>query len=148
MGGRLPPSRPSTRGAAHTAAQGKRWTEFVLQVTPRPSQGTRKQSQLCYHCALSHSVISDSATPWTVARQAPRSMGFSRQDYWSGLPFPLQGVFPTRGSNLSFLHLLHWQEGSLPTEAFGKPRVTMRQTVRLREGTMVNGRTCSRYFHW
>ena len=34
------------------------------------------------------SVVSDSATPWTVARQAPLSMGFSRQDYCSGLPFP------------------------------------------------------------
>ena len=28
------------------------------------------------------------ATPWTVAHQAPLSMGFSRQEYWSGLPFP------------------------------------------------------------
>ena len=43
-------------------------------------------------CAvLSHSVISDSATPWTVAHQAPLSMGFPRQEYWSGLPFPTQG---------------------------------------------------------
>ena len=33
--------------------------------------------------------MSDSfVTPWTVARQAPLSMGFSRQEYWSGLPFP------------------------------------------------------------
>ena len=31
------------------------------------------------------------ATPWTEARQAPLSMGFSRQEYWSGLPFPLPG---------------------------------------------------------
>ena len=31
------------------------------------------------------------ATPWTVAHQAPLSMGFSRQEYWSGLPFPLAG---------------------------------------------------------
>ena len=31
------------------------------------------------------------ATPWTVAYQAPRSMGFSRQEYWSGLPFPSPG---------------------------------------------------------
>ena len=30
------------------------------------------------------------AIPWTVACQAPLSMGFSRQEYWSGLPFPLQ----------------------------------------------------------
>ena len=31
------------------------------------------------------------ATPWTVARQPPLSMGFSRQEYWSGLPFPFLG---------------------------------------------------------
>ena len=33
-------------------------------------------------------------TPWTVARQAPLSMGFSRQEYWSGLPFPPPGDLP------------------------------------------------------
>ena len=37
------------------------------------------------------------ATPWTVARQAPLSLGFSRQEYWSGLPFPLQGDLPDPG---------------------------------------------------
>ena len=36
-------------------------------------------------------------TPWTVARQAPLSMGFSRQEYWSGLPFPSAGKFPNPG---------------------------------------------------
>ena len=34
------------------------------------------------------------ATPWTVAHQAPQSMGFSRQEYWSGLPFPSPGDLP------------------------------------------------------
>ena len=34
------------------------------------------------------------ATPWTVARQAPLSMGFSRQAYWSGVPFPSPGDLP------------------------------------------------------
>ena len=34
------------------------------------------------------------ATPWTVAHQAPPSMGFSRQEYWSGFPFPSPGVLP------------------------------------------------------
>ena len=43
---------------------------------------------------VSYSVISDSATPWTVAHQAPLFMGFSRQEYWSGLPFPPQGNLP------------------------------------------------------
>ena len=35
--------------------------------------------------------------PWTVAHQAPPSMGFSRQEYWSGLPFPSPGDFPDPG---------------------------------------------------
>ena len=38
-------------------------------------------------CVWSRSVVSDSATLWTVAHQAPLSMGFSRQEYWSGVPF-------------------------------------------------------------
>ena len=50
------------------------------------------------------------ATPWTEVCQAPLSMEFSRQEYWSGLPFPLQGFFPTWGLNL---RLLLWQAGSL-----------------------------------
>ena len=37
------------------------------------------------------------ATPWTVAHRAPPSMGFSRQEYWSGLPFPSPGDFPDPG---------------------------------------------------
>ena len=36
-------------------------------------------------------------TPWTVTRQAPLSMGFSRQEYWSGLPFPSPGDLPDPG---------------------------------------------------
>ena len=38
--------------------------------------------------------MSDSVIPWIVARQAPLSMGFSRQEYWSGLPFPSPGDLP------------------------------------------------------
>ena len=37
------------------------------------------------------------ATPWTVAHKAPLSMGFSRQEYWSGLPFPSPGDLPDPG---------------------------------------------------
>ena len=43
------------------------------------------------------SVRSLFATPWTVAYQAPLSMGFSRQEYWSGLPFPSPGDLPNTG---------------------------------------------------
>ena len=41
--------------------------------------------------------MSDSATPWSVARQAPLSMAFPRQEYWSGLPFPSPGDLPNPG---------------------------------------------------
>ena len=41
--------------------------------------------------------MSDSAIPWTVAHQALLSMGFSRQEYWSGLPFPSPGDLPNPG---------------------------------------------------
>ena len=44
--------------------------------------------------AQSHLTL---ATPWTVARQAPLSMGFSRQEHWSGLPFPSPGNLPNPG---------------------------------------------------
>ena len=37
------------------------------------------------------------ATPWTVAHQAPLFMGFPRQEYWSGLPFPSAGDLPNSG---------------------------------------------------
>ena len=50
-------------------------------------------------CVLSFSLVSDSSTtPWTVARQAPLSMGFSRQEYWSKLPFPSPGDLPNPGT--------------------------------------------------
>ena len=44
------------------------------------------------------------ATPWTVAYQASPSMGFSRQECWSGLPFPSPGDLPTQESNPGFPH--------------------------------------------
>ena len=44
------------------------------------------------------------ATPWTVAYEAPPSMGFSRQRYWSGLPFPSPGGLPTQGLNSGLPH--------------------------------------------
>ena len=48
-----------------------------------------------------HSVVSDSfKTPWIVARQPPLFIGFSRQEYWNGLPFPPPGHFPNPGIEL------------------------------------------------
>ena len=53
-------------------------------------------------------------TPWTVAHQAPLSMGFSRQEYWSGLPFPSPGDLPYLGIEPGSLAL---QADSLPSES-------------------------------
>ena len=53
------------------------------------------------------------ATLWTVARQAPLSMGFSRQEYWSGLPFPFPGNLPDQRIEPGFPEL---QADSLPSE--------------------------------
>ena len=63
--------------------------------------------------SVSRSVVSDSAIPRTVARQAPLPMEFSRQEYWSGLPFPPPEDLP-QGSNLGLLHSL---SDSLPSKA-------------------------------
>ena len=57
-------------------------------------------------------------TTWTVARQAPLPMGFSRQEYWSGLPFPSPGDLPDPEIKPRSPAL---QEDSLPTELRGKP---------------------------
>ena len=57
-------------------------------------------------------------TPWTVACQTPLSMGFSKQEYWSGLPFSSPGDFPDPGIELGSLVL---QADSLLTELQGKP---------------------------
>ena len=65
-------------------------------------------------CVLSRSVcIWLFTTPRAVAHQAPLSMGFSLQKYWSGLPFPSPGGLPDPGLSLHFLRLLHWQMDSL-----------------------------------
>ena len=61
-------------------------------------------------------------TPRTVVCQAPLSMAFSRQQYWSGLLCPSPGDLPHPGIKLKcLLCLLHWQTGSLPLAPPGKP---------------------------
>ena len=70
---------------------------------------------------FSRSVVSDSfVTPWTVVRQALLSMGFPRQEYWSGLPFPSSGDLPDSGIKLC---LLHCQADSLLLSHRGSPHV-------------------------
>ena len=59
-------------------------------------------------------------TPWTVAHQAPQSMEFSRQEYWSGLPFPFPGDLPNPGIEPRSPAL---QADALPLEPPGKPQI-------------------------
>ena len=69
-----------------------------------------------YACMLSCSVVSDSLQPrWTVAHQAPLPMGFSRQEYWSGLPSPSPGDLPDPGIEP---RTPAWQADSLPSELY------------------------------
>ena len=74
-------------------------------------------------CAFSH--VPRFVTPWTVACQASLSMGFPRQEYWSGLPFPLPGDLPDSGCHLGLLCLLHWQADSLPLYDPESPKVCL-----------------------
>ena len=67
----------------------------------------------CYVCVLSRSVV----TQWTVAYQAPLSMGFSRQEYWSRLPFPPPGDLPNPGIEPTFLMSLVLAGGFFTTSA-------------------------------
>ena len=62
--------------------------------------------------------------PWTVAYQAPLSMEFSRQEYWSGLLFPSPGDLPNSGIELWSPAL---QTDALPSEPPGKPFVGIRE---------------------
>ena len=62
-----------------------------------------------------------SATAWTVARWAPPSVGFCRQEYWSGLPFPPPGKLPDSGIEPMSLESPSLQVDSLPLAPPGKP---------------------------
>ena len=67
---------------------------------------------------VSCSVASDSAHPWTVTRQASLSLEFSRQEYWSGFPFPSPEGLPNPG--IEFWPPVS-QPDSLPFELQGSP---------------------------
>ena len=74
------------------------------------------------------------ATPWTVAYQAPLSMGFSRQEYWSGLPCPLPGDLPNPGIKPRSPTLL---ADSLPSEPPGKPKNSGVGSLSLLQGSFL-----------
>ena len=87
----------------------------MLQTSVHSSSGTLSE-------AKSLSRVRLFVTPWTVAYQAPLSMGFSRQEYWSGLPFPSPGDLPNPGIEPGFPTL---EADTLTSEPPGKPSGTL-----------------------
>ena len=78
-------------------------------------------------CMLSRfSCVQLFSTPWSVACQIPLSMGFSRQEHWSGLPCPPLGDLPDPGTELVSLLSPTLAGGFFTTEPPGKPSVAMR----------------------
>ena len=70
------------------------WIMEIHQAVPLCPHPSRSLFVLLFSCQ----VVSDSfVTPWTEAHQASLSMGFPRQEYWSGWPFPSPGDLPDQG---------------------------------------------------
>ena len=75
-----------------------------------------------WHMMISHlSCVQLFVILWTVARQVPLSMEFSRQEYWSGLPYTSPGVLSNPEIKHVSLCLLYWQVTFLPLTPPGKP---------------------------
>ena len=90
--------RQHTRADLHPGIPTKVCRVRDMRCSPSfPKGRTGLRMQRSEKWKWSRSVVSNSATSWTVAYQAPPSMGFSRQEYWSGLPFPSSGDLPDPG---------------------------------------------------
>ena len=72
---------------------------------------------MCDMCSLSHVHLF--VTPWTAACQAPLSMLFSQQEFWSGVPFPTPEDLPNPGIELTSLAPPELQVDSLPLYHLG-----------------------------
>ena len=70
---------------------------LVRSMLGKPFQKKKNPTHKLLHCLLAWvlSHVQLFVTPWTIAHQAPLPMGFSRQEYWSGLPFPIPGDLPS-----------------------------------------------------
>ena len=111
-------------------------------LVPTLNPITPQQSRVLRHMyyAWSLSRVQVFVTPWTVACQSPLFMGFSRQEYWSGLPFYSPGYLPNPGIDpgspelkADFLPLSHWGSpgqphikltAALPAEPLTRPSVS------------------------
>ena len=117
----------SSRALEHRLSSCGSWASLLRGMWDLPGSAlagrffTTVADAKLLQCVLSYSsCIWLFATLWAIACQTFLSMRFSRQEYWSGLPF-LEGIFPTQESNLSLSCLPHWQAGSLPLVPLGSP---------------------------
>ena len=98
-----------------------------LMLQFKQAAGLRALSAVC---ALSHfSHVRLLATPWTVAHQAPLSVGFSSKNTGVGCRALLQGIFLTQGSNLHLLQLLHCRQILNPLTADQTAKWDSRQAL-------------------
>ena len=112
----------------------------IWSSNPTPGHVSRQNSNkkrhtfptfMCFMLCFMSSPASFIHTPWTVAHQAPLSMGFSRQEYWSGLLCPPPGDLPNPGIKPRSPAL---QADSLPSEPPGKPKNTGVGSLSLLQG--------------
>ena len=97
---------------------------YIWLLVLQPSHKFRKQSNACVR-AQPLSRVQLFAILWTVAPQAPQSMGFFRQEYWSGLPFPSPGDLPIPGIQ----HVSCTAGRFFTTEPSGKPQAILYLSV-------------------
>ena len=94
-----------------------RWAVLPWEIAPPPWKSDSSFTK-CSACMLSHfSRVRLWVTPWTAVCQAPLSMGFSRQEYWSGLPCPPPGVLSNPGTEPASLLSPALAGGSFTTNA-------------------------------
>ena len=90
------------------------------------SPTTHRLQKFCVHeCAKLLQLCPTLCDPMDHGLPGSSVRGILQQEYWSGLPCPPPGIFPTQGSNPCLLRLLHWPTGSLPLAPPGKPQLAI-----------------------
>ena len=110
------------------------WGQTLIPSGDRGShklRGVAKNTMKSHVSVLSRFSHADSVTLWTVARQAPLSMGFSRQENWSGLPFPSPGERPDSGIEPVSPATPSLQMSSLPLRPQGNPNNEVEGTLKI-----------------
>ena len=115
--GRFPP--PPSPAVTSRRGDGGGFRRHPWTVSLGPSEAlTTLSSSFTALCVQVLSRVRLFATPWTVAHRAPLSTGFSRQEYWSGCHFLLQGIFLTQRSKLCLFQRPRQSDSEATTLAF------------------------------